>query len=152
MIDAEINTEELERKLSVLSSGLGNILNELLKSVGDEMSNEAKGRSPVRTGRLRNSIKFLISKNIGALTTRKSLKKSNIWYARMVESDRNITPKKGEYLCFKINGEFKKVKSVKVRGQPFMYPVWEDYFGSDSSKGMQKLQEALMKKIDNELN
>jgi HK97 gp10 family phage protein len=154
MIDASLNTEELEKKINVLSSGLGGILNELIKSVGDEMSNEAKGRAPVRTGRLRDSIKFLFDNknNIGALTTRKSLIKSNIWYAKFAEFGTDIKPKNKEYLTFKVNGEWKKVKSVKRQPKPFMYPVFDNYFGSDSSKGMQKLQEALIRKIESELN
>jgi hypothetical protein len=154
MLSAVIDTQGLEKKLNVLSSGLGGIFAELIKSVGDEMTNEAKGRAPVRTGRLRNSIKFLFDSknNIGALTTRKSLRKSNIWYAKFAEFGADIKPKNKEYLCFKINGEWKKVKSVKRQPKPFMYPVFDEYFSSDSSKGMQKLQEALMKKISEELN
>jgi hypothetical protein len=156
-IDASVNTNELERKLNVLSSGLGNILNELLKTVGEDMSSDAKSKALTafnnRTGKLQSSINFILTKdNIGALTTRKTLNKSNAWYAKFVEYGANINAKRKEYLVFKINGEWKKVKSVRVRPRPFMVPVWEDYWNSETSKGYQKLQEALMRKIEGELD
>ena len=154
MISTVLNDNGLSDKLRVLSSGLGNIFQELLSEVGAEMSNEAKALAPVRTGRLKNNIKFIFDKkdNLGALTTQKSLAKGNVWYSRIVESDRNITAKKKEYLTFRINGNWVKVKSVRVKGQPFITPVFNDYFSSESSKGYKKLQEALMNKIENELS
>jgi hypothetical protein len=86
-ISADLQTKDLQHKLEILSSGLGGIFQELLQGVGDEMSQQAKQNAPVRSGRLRDSIKFLFDKkdNIGALTTRKTLNKSTIWYGRQVE-------------------------------------------------------------------
>jgi hypothetical protein len=157
MINAIIETNDLEKKLGVLSSGLGNIFNELLKDVGKEMSDEARSRASGafsnRTGKLKSNINFILTKdNILALTTRKSLNKSNIWYAKFVEFGAKKKKKNKKYLTFKINGEWKKVESVRIRPRPFMYPTFEDYWGSNSSKGMQKLQEALLNRIEKELS
>jgi hypothetical protein len=152
-INADINSKQFEDKIRVFSSGLGDIFNELFKTVGKEMSDEAKAKAPVNSGRLKRGINFILDKknNLGALTTRKNLNKSNVWYARMVEKNRTINPKNKEYLTFKINGEWKKVKSVNVKGQPFMTPVFDDYWDGNGSKGYMALSNALMKKINEEL-
>jgi hypothetical protein len=152
-LNASIDTKQFEDKLKIFSSGLGNIFNELLNEVGHEMTTEAKSNAPVRTGKLQKGINFIFDKkdNLGALTTRKNISKSNVWYSNIVEHGANIKPKNKEYLMFKINGEWKKVKSVNVRPRPFMKPVWEDYFGSNSSKGYTALANALEKKMNEEL-
>jgi hypothetical protein len=147
----EIDSKHFENKLRIFSSGLGNIFNELLKSVGGEMANEAKSRAPVSTGRLRNAIKFLSAKDSSALTTMKTMNKSNVWYARMVESGANIKAKNGKYLVFKINGEWKKVSSVRTRPRPFGKEVFNEYWEGPNSKGYQELANALERKMNEEI-
>jgi hypothetical protein len=149
-----MNSKNLENKLRIFSSGLGNIFNELLKTVGDKMTDEAKSRAPVRTGKLRNAIKFLLLKDGsgGVLTTRKTLNKSNVWCARMVESGANIKPKKGKYITFKINGEWKKVASVQTKPHPFGKEVFNEYWDGTNSNGYQELSKSLERKIKEELN
>jgi HK97 gp10 family phage protein len=149
--EADLDSKHFENKLRIFSSGLGNIFNELLKSVGGEMADEAKSRAPVRTGKLRNAIKFITTKEGGTLTTMKTMNKSNIWYARMVESGANIKPKKGKYLTFKIGGEWKKVSSVQTRPHPFGKEVFNEYWDGTNSKGYQELSKALERKINEEL-
>ena len=152
MIDAVFDSKKFEERLRVFSSSLGGIFKDLLDRVGSQMTSEAQALAPVRTGKLRDSINFLFYEdNRAALTTKKSIKKSNIWYSNMVEFDRNIKPKRKEYLTFRINGEWKKVKSVNVRGQPFMRPVFNDYFGGESGKGYRALAAALEQKMAEEL-
>jgi HK97 gp10 family phage protein len=148
--EADMNSKNLENKLKIFSSGLGNIFNELLKTVGNEMADEAKSRAPVKTGRLRNAIKFLTTKEGGVLTTRKTLNKSNVWYARMVESGANIKPVKGKYLTFRIGGEWKKVASVHTKPHPFGKEVFNEYWDGTNSKGYTELAKALEKKINEE--
>ena len=154
MIDAQLNSKDFENKLHIFSSGLGDIYNELLSAVGQEMSSDAKSRASTafnnRTGKLGNSINFILKNNQGLLTTRKSLNKSNIWYAKFIEYGANINTKKKDYLIFKINGEWKKVKSVRVRPRPFMIPVWNEYWEGDSAKGFKALANALERKMNEE--
>jgi hypothetical protein len=151
---SEINSKAFENKLRIFSSGLGNIFKELMETVGKEMVEETKSRTTFtnRTGKLFNAIKFIPTDTGGVLTTRKTLNKPNVWYARMVEKDRNIKPKKAKYLTFKINGEWKKVPSVNVKGRPFMTPVFEDYFGSENGRGYKALAAALQQKMENYLS
>jgi hypothetical protein len=146
---ADINLKAFENKLKIFSSSLGNIFKELMETVGKEMVAETKSRATFtnRTGRLFNAINFISTNTGGVLTTRKTLNKSNVWYARMVEKDRNIKPKKGKYLTFKINGEWKKVSSVHVRGRPFMTPIFNDYWEGPNAKGYKALADALSKKM-----
>jgi hypothetical protein len=151
----DINSKSFENKLKLFSSSLGGIFKELMASVGQEMVAETKSRTTFtnRTGRLFNSINFIPTETGGVLTTRKTLNKSNVWYARMVEKDRYIKPKKAKYLTFKINGEWKKVSSVHVRGRPFMTPVYNEYFGNgNNAKGYKALADALQKKMESYLS
>jgi hypothetical protein len=148
--ESEFNTKQFENKLRIFSSGLGNIFKELMETVGKEMTAESRSRASFhnRTGKLFNFIKFISTDDGGVLTTRKSLNKPNVYYARFVEGGADIKAKKGKYLTFKINDKWVKVPSVKIRPRPFMVPTMEDYFGSSSGKGYQILKEALNRKME----
>jgi hypothetical protein len=147
---ADLNSKQFENKLKLFSSSLGGIFKELMTTVSQEMVAETKSRTTFtnRTGKLFNSINFIPTENGGVLTTRKTLNKSNVYYARFVEKERNIKPKKGKYLTFKINGEWKKVESVHIRARPFMTPVFNEYWEGQNSKGYQALANALQKKMN----
>jgi hypothetical protein len=151
---AELESKTFENKLKIFASSLGGIFKELMATVGNEMVAETKSRTSFtnRTGKLFNSINFISTNDGGVLTTRKTLNKSNVWYARMVEKYRDIKPKKGKYLTFKINGEWKKVPSVNVRGRPFMTPVFNEYWEGTNSKGYKALADVLQKKMGEYLN
>jgi hypothetical protein len=150
---ADINTKVFENKLKIFSSSLGGIFKELMATVGKEMVADVKSRTTFtnRTGKLFNSINFITTDTGGVLTTRKTLNKPNVWYAGMVEKDRNIKPKKRKYLVFKINGEWKKVSSVHVKGRPFMTPTFNEYWEGPNAKGYKALAGALSKKMENYL-
>ena len=154
MLSAELNTKDLENKLKIFASGLGNVYEELIKAVGEEMASKVKSNAMSaftnRTGRLFNSIKFITNKDIAALTTKKNLNKGNVYYAKFIEYGADIKPKRKEYLTFKVDGHWIKVKSVKTKPRPFMIPVWEEYFGNNG-KGYHSLAEQLEKKMNEEL-
>jgi hypothetical protein len=147
---ADLDSKNFENQLRIFSSSVGGIFKELMKSVGEEMVVDAKARTAFhnRTGKLFNAINFIPTENGGVLTTRKNLNKSNVFYARFVEGGADIKAKKGKYLTFKINGEWKKVPSVKVRPKPFMKPVFTEYWETDNAKGYKVLQDALQKKME----
>jgi len=148
MISAVIDSKGFEDKLKIFSSGLGNIFNELLNRVGEKMTSEAKAKAPRRTGRLQNSINFIFfEENRAAFTTRKKINRRNVWYSNIREHGAFIQAKNADYLTFKIKGEWKKVKSVRTPSQPFMKPVFDDYFGNDGAKGYTELANALIKKM-----
>jgi hypothetical protein len=148
--EISLDSKKFENELRIFSSSLGGIFKELMASVGKEMAAEARSRARFqnRSGKLFNSINFIATDDGGVLTTRKSLNKPNVFYARFVEGGANIKAKRVKYLTFKINGEWKKVQSVNVRPRPFMVPTMEDFFGSQNSKGYQLLKEALNKKME----
>jgi hypothetical protein len=147
---ADLDSKNFENKLRIFSSSLGGIFKELMKPVGQEMVADTKARATFtnRTGKLFNAINFIPTDNGGVLTTRKTLGKPNVYYARFVEGGADIKAKKGKYLTFKINGEWKKVPSVKIRPRPFMKPVFESYWGGENAKGYKALQDALQQKIN----
>jgi hypothetical protein len=147
---SNFDSRNFESKLKIFASSLGGIFKELMKEVGNEMVSETKSRTSFtnRTGKLFNSINFISTDTDGILTTRKTLNKPNVFYARFVESERNIKPKKAKYLTFKINGEWKKVSSVHIRARQFMTPVYKEYFENENGKGYQSLASALKKKME----
>jgi hypothetical protein len=146
---SELDSKNFENKLKIFASGLGGIFRELMTVVGKEMTEEAKSRTTFtnRTGKLFNAINFIPTDEGGVFTTRKTLNKSNVYYARMVEKDRNIKPKKAKYLTFKIDGQWKKVPSVNVKGRPFMTPVFDEFFEGENAKGYKALTAALQEKM-----
>ena len=155
MVTAALDSKGFESKLKVFSSGLGNIFQDLLKNVGEKMSSESKANAPRRTGRLAGSINFIIDKKdsiLGALTTRRKMGRSNVWYSNIREHGANIQARNAGFLMFKINGEWKKAKSVRTPAQPFMKPVFDSYFGDGNSRGYQELASALLDRINEELN
>jgi hypothetical protein len=121
-----------------------------MSSVGRDMVAETKSRTAFtnRTGKLFNAVNFIPTDNGGVLTTRKTLDKPNVYYARFVEKARTIKPKKGKYLTFKINGEWRKAESVQTRARPFMTPVFDEYWEGANSKGYKALADALKKKME----
>lgn len=154
MIHAELNSKQLEERLRIFASGLGDSYNELLKKVGEEMTEKARSNAQSaftsRSGRLLNAIKFLVNKDLAALTTKKSLNTGGIKYAKMVEYGTSIKPKNKEYLMFKIDGEWKKVKSASSRARPFFKQIREEYFG-DTGKIYTSMAEALRQKMNEDL-
>jgi pullulanase/glycogen debranching enzyme len=147
--NSSLDSKEFESKLKVFSSGLGNIARDILKKIGEQMSTEARAGVPRATGKLARAINFLIiDSSSAALTTRKNIKKSNVYYAKFVEHGADIKAKRKEYLTFKINGEWKKVKSVRLAPKPFMRPVWDKYWDGLNSKGY----ELMAKELENKMN
>jgi hypothetical protein len=156
VLEAKLDSKHFENQLKVFSSGLGGIFKELLADVGKQMVDEVKSNASSaftsRTGKLAHAVNFIsFDEKVGVLTTRKTLNKANVYYARFVENGANIKAKKGKYLTFKVNGEWKKVESVRTRPRPFMTPVFNDYFESEGGKGYKLLADALERKMESYL-
>jgi hypothetical protein len=151
---ADLDSKNFENQLKIFSSSLGGIFKELMAEVGKEMVADTKARVTFqnRTGKLFNAINFISTDNGGILTTRKNLNKSNVRYARYVESERYIKAKKGKYITFKIDGQWKKVESVRIKARPFMKPTFEEFWEGNNGKGYKALQDALQKKMEGYLS
>ena len=65
------------------------------------------------------------------------------YYAKFLEFGANIQAKKEKYLTFKVNGEWKKVKSVSLPAKPFLGPAVQEVWNSDEAK---KIQEQVLQK------
>lgn len=73
----------------------------------------------VRTGHLRRSIGSGASGNTGWVGT-------NVFYGEVNELGKTIRPKKGKYLKFQIQGQWKTVKEVVIPPRPFIRPAVEE--------------------------
>jgi hypothetical protein len=172
--DAKINSIRFENGLRSFAAMLLGTeeLRELMEPIGKDMVSEAKSRATFtnRTGNLFRQIKFIPTKTGGVFTTRESLetkgasKKGSTlrgaYYARMLEKGADIKatgrkPRKNKgdekYLIFKINGEWKKVPSVRTRPRPFMTPVFDEYWAGPNAKGYKALADALLKRANEHL-
>jgi hypothetical protein len=112
-----------------------------------------KGRAAFtsRSGRLIRSITYwAFSDWAGAITTKQKLGTNSGWYSRMVEEGHTSQVKDNDkYLTFKINGEWKKVKSVRVAPRPFMKPPFNEYWvKNDGAKATAIIKGLLQKELD----
>jgi hypothetical protein len=155
--EADLNSKQFEYKLRLFSSNIGVIFKELMETLGGEMVTKARGRAASaftsRTGNLIRHIKFFSTKYGGMLTTRDDpdVSKSDAYYSLFLEKGADIKPGKEKYLVFKINGEWKKVRAVRLRPRPFMGPVFDEYWKGPNSKGFQAVKNALEKEAENRL-
>lgn len=102
-----------------------------------------------RTGRLQKSINYWAFDDwSGAITTKQKTKRNSGWYASFLENGTMIRAKEDKYLTFKVNGEWKKVKSVAVSPRPFMKPVFDSYFDGGGSKAKKLMDEKLQQEME----
>lgn len=100
--------------------------------------------------------KYVLQGDLKKLSTNfKTMKNPNVkggtqiknlsYYAKFLEFSAEIHAKKGKYLTFKINGEWKKVESVSLPAKPFLGPAVKEVWNSAEAKRVQEqvLQKAL---------
>ena len=78
-----------------------------------------KGNLQNRSYHLRDSIESGAEGNVGWLGT-------NVFYGEVNELGMTIRPKKGKYLKFQIQGQWKTVKEVIIPPRPFIRPAVEE--------------------------
>lgn len=66
------------------------------------------------------------------------------YYAKFLEFGSSIEAKKEKYLTFKVNGEWKKVKSVSLPAKPFLGIAVKEVWNSDEAK---KIQMQVLQKV-----
>lgn len=93
------------------------------------------GKPTVRTGRLRSSISSGVNGLTGWVGT-------NVNYAEINEFGGTIRPKHGEYLKFKIQGQWKSVKEVIIPARPFIGPAINNNLSEMSDIILNELLEA----------
>ena len=69
------------------------------------------------------------------------------YYAKFLEFSAEIHAKKNKYLVFKIDGEWKKVKSGSLPARPFLGPAVKSVWNSSEAKTIQ--EKVLQKVLDN---
>ena len=127
MVNVLFDSKKFESKLAIFSAGLGSFYASLMRDVGDRIADEARSRAPSDTGKLRDSIRFLMRGRFAALTTREKLGANTVPYAWAVHNNR-------------------------FNAQPFALPVWRGWWGGRNSRGHRALAEALQRKMNEELS
>lgn len=91
--------------------------------------------------KLTSNFKSMKNKKVKGGTQIKNLS----YYAKFLEFSAEIHAKKGKYLTFKVNGQWKKVQSVTLPAKPFLGPAVKEVWNSAEAKTIQEqvLQKAL---------
>lgn len=93
--------------------------------------------------KLTSNFKSMKNKKVKGGTQIKNLS----YYAKFLEFSAEIHAKKGKYLTFKINGEWKKVESVSLPAKPFLGPAVKSTWESTEAKTIQ--EKVLQQCLDN---
>ena len=154
-VSAVLDSEKLENKLAIFSSGLGSLFAALMRRVGDEMAEDARANAPFTdgSGDLRRSIGFIMRGRTSALSTRERFGVDTMPYAWARERGSYVEPKGGkEYMTFAIeddegNEKWVRLKSFRTKAQPYMMPVFKKYWRGGNAKGYAALAEALQREM-----
>jgi len=145
-----LDSEKLENKLAIFSSGLGRLFATLMRRVGDDMAADARAGAPFtdRSGKLMDSISFIMRGRASALSTRERFGVDTMDYAWARERGSYVEPKDGKkYMTFKIDGQWVRLESFRTKPQPYMLPIFKKYWRGANSKGYAALAEALQREM-----
>jgi phage gpG-like protein len=90
-----------------------------LQRIGLAMEKTAHDRAPYKTGNLRGSI-------ISEQTKDSVMTGTDLVYAKIHEFGGTITPKKGNFLRFQIDGQWIMARSVTISKKPYLTPAFEE--------------------------
>ncbi len=161
-----IDSKEVENAIKDTKLKLPNILVRLQKKVNQQVIKSAKARFKSQFN-VNNHNKYTLTNasatnNAGKnaqpiLKSFKNVKSrkyeattwilNNSYYANWLEKGVTINAKKSKYLTFKVNGEWKKVKSVTIPPRPFLEPAGDEYWQTSKNIPIQEkeLQRILQK-------
>ncbi len=145
------------REISNLSTG--QITENIFRDYGAKIEALAKTNAPFKTGALKNSIMHQASQESLEIS-------ANVPYAMYQEfgtasrgefggSPYTITPKKGKYLIFYVNGKkvvTKKVTHPGVPAHPYLRPAVQEAFGELFDKLAERGQAMIVKGPNSDLS
>jgi len=123
-----IGTEQIAKKFQSASQRASQVMREKMQSalfllesgIKDKMSGKVL---KVRTGRLRSSVTSRVESAGGDIVGRVG---SNVVYAPVHEYGAVITPKRGKYLTFQVDGHWVRVRSVRIPRRPIWEPTLKE--------------------------
>jgi hypothetical protein len=152
-MNIEFDCKEFEKQVASIRGKIPKIAKKMIAAVFGPMRSEVRKRVSSmfnkRTGRLRSSINYFAFDDwSGAITTKQKARGNSAWHASFLENGAVINAQDGKHLTFKVNGEWKKVKSVVLPPRPFMKPVFESYFGGGGEKAKSLMDKKLQSEIE----
>jgi hypothetical protein len=153
----DLEFKEFKKQIEQFQYEMPKIAKKMMTAVFSEMRKNARAAAPRDSGKLRRSINYFAFDDWeGRLTTwnkgKNGTAKNYGFYSSFQETGVEIHAKKEEYLTFKINGEWKKVKSVRIPAKPFMRPSFDKYFAGNAALGIRimdmKLQQEMNRIIE----
>ena len=147
----EFDEKVLKKQLKNTGLEMPKIAQKMLRGVSAKIRLEVlrnlRGRVlQKRKGRLYKSVRYYANKDYTAKIM------SPTYYGWFQEHGVTIRPRKKEYLTFKIDGEWKKVKAVTLPARPFMRPAVDVYFSGDGEKAKEVMNTVLQKELNKVFN
>ena len=163
-IDFNIDIDSIEKALENTTLKMDSIIIKMQKSVNKEVIKSAKKRFrslfdtknhnyyTLTNANAENASKKNAKPILNNFKTTKAKEKRSTWilnnsyYAGFLEKGAHIEAKKAKYLVFKINGEWKRVKSSTIPARPFIAPAVAEWW--QSSKSVEKQEAVLQKELE----
>lgn len=150
----DIDTDQVLKKLENAEKEMPFTAKKMMKAVNSQVKKDIKKEAKARGYKSSNTEKH--SYDTGYAKNLKSyenedfsaavLMHNNAYYYRFIEYGANIVPRNAEYLVFKIENAWYKVKSAKIVANPLIKPIADSYWRTN--KGMDIMDEAFQKELD----
>ncbi|UTC86871.1 hypothetical protein [Treponema denticola] len=151
-VKIDIDKKQFEKQLGDMDIKMPSIAKKMMNKVNTLIKKEAR-----KTMRAR---KFDKSKETGIYKNLYSISKKNFeaivgikkiaFYSVFVERGAHIKVKNSEYLTFKINDKFVRVKSVTIQAKPFLKPAIDMFW--NTGKANKEMEAVFQKELDKLFN
>lgn len=158
MLNARIDfdIDNVSPLLDEYNSQIKNVAKRLMQSVNkvakDELKKEAKSRGYHNSKKNKNGKNTGFGRNLISYENKdfsaKVLLKSNAYYYRFIESGANIKAKNKQFLTFKINNKWVKVKSVVIPAKPFFKEIVNEVWTKRAEKIMEERFQKELQKME----
>lgn len=151
-VKIDIDKKQFEKQLGDMDIKMPSIAKKMMNKVNTLIKKEA--RKTMRARKFDKSKETGIYKNLYSISKKDfeaivGIKKI-AFYSAFVERGAHIKTKNSEYLTFKINDKFVKVKSVTIQAKPFLKPAIDMFW--NTGKANKEMEAVFQKELDKLFN
>ena len=151
-VKIDIDKKQFEKQLGDMDIKMPSIAKKMMNKVNTLIKKEA--RKTMRARKFDKSKETGIYKNLYSISKKDfeaivGIKKT-AFYSAFVERGAHIKAKNSEYLTFKINDKFVKVKSVTIQAKPFLKPAIDMFW--NTGKANKEMEAVFQKELDKLFN
>lgn len=151
-IDKALDSVDVKMKKNTIPIKLQNKVNQqVVKQQKKEYKTNHDPNFRNEVARSKNELPILNNFHYGKTKDLSGTYISNrTFYALFIEKGAELKPRNAEYLTFKINGEFKKIKSAKIEAKPFFYNIASKIWNSSEAESIMNVE--IQKQLDKAFN